>query len=64
MVARFRAKRPTDQAKFPELVRVEKIYESEATTVTDYVDVDFLSVMAYVASDHRYACDIKGVGGR
>jgi len=63
VVARFRAKREkTDSAKWPELVRVETAYGS--TTVSDYIDVDFLRVMAYVASDDNYASNIKGIGGR
>lgn len=64
VIARFRAKRDSDHSNFPDIVRVFDIYDTQSSTVKDYVDVEFVTVLEYVASDPKYASDIKGVGGR
>ena len=64
MVARLRAKRTKDKDRYPQVVRVEQIYDSQSQEVNEYIDVDCLEVLRYIADDHKYAEKIKGIEGR
>mmetsp|Transcript_20197 Transcript_20197/g.56009 ORF Transcript_20197/g.56009 Transcript_20197/m.56009 type:complete len:552 (-) Transcript_20197:437-2092(-) len=64
LVATMRAKRATDGRSYPQLCAVDQFYDALDTELNEYVDVDTLEVLQYVAADVNYAAQIKGINTR